>query len=264
MKFFAVRAETCGDAWIDAVKKIWFEGNMVDCEPSSSQKHERTKNATVVFEIKNPLKEPRVHRADYVGYGCVIMQKGKYREELLEGTLDERVYEGKEAYTYSDRIKKWKDGLVFSDDLGRMNMIKVKVFDKNDNFIKEVELAPVNQIENVIEILKKNPYSRRAQITTWRPYYDLGKNYADPPCFQRGWFRVEDGKLDTHIYFRSRDIKAWSTNAFGFTELQKYVAENINYPVGSYFDVSDSLHIYETDWDEFQRIIDVLKKRREL
>jgi thymidylate synthase len=61
--------------------------------------------------------------------------------------------------------------------------------------------------------------------------------------------------MNTH--WRSRDLyKAWFMNVYALTDLQRIVAErisqNINQPVkvGRYVDISDSLHIYGSYFDE--------------
>ena len=61
--------------------------------------------------------------------------------------------------------------------------------------------------------------------------------------------------MNTH--WRSRDLyKAWFMNVYALTDLQRIIAEgiskNINKPVniGRYVDISDSLHIYGSYFDE--------------
>ena len=63
--------------------------------------------------------------------------------------------------------------------------------------------------------------------------------------------------LNMNTHWRSRDLyKAWFMNVYAFTELQRIIAEGIsekiNRPVevGRYVDISDSLHIYGSYFDE--------------
>ena len=64
----------------------------------------------------------------------------------------------------------------------------------------------IDQIENAIELIKKNPNSRRIIVSGW--------NVADieemakagiPPCHTLFQFYVSDGKLSCHLYQRSCD-----------------------------------------------------------
>jgi thymidylate synthase len=51
-------------------------------------------------------------------------------------------------------------------------------------------------------------------------------------------------------------------NMLAMTELQKHVAEKVGLHVGRYVDYSDSLHIYDRDWEMVERFLTVLDKRR--
>jgi thymidylate synthase len=87
------------------------------------------------------------------------------------------------------------------------------------------------------------------------------------------WFRAyeindeEDSViLNLNSHWRSRDeYKAWFMNAYAITELQSRVAkslsEKIDRPVkvGSYMDVSDSLHIYGKYFEEAEPHINTMK-----
>jgi len=102
------------------------------------------------------------------------------------------------------------------------------------------------QMDGIDKEILRNPYTRRAQYITWNIDEDLGAEY--PPCHQRGWFRVIDGKLDFHTTWRSRDVfKAWGSNVFGFAHLHKKKAEQWGYPIGRYIEWIDSAHIYGRD-----------------
>lgn len=112
--------------------------------------------------------------------------------------------------------------------------------------IELVKFPAINQIELVIERLKKSQISRRIQAITWRPYSDPFRN--DPPCLQRLHFRVKNGKLNMNSHWRSRDLyKAWQSNVNAMIRIQKLVADKCGFEMGCYTDISDSLHIYGKD-----------------
>ncbi|MHA1743918.1 MAG: hypothetical protein ACTSV6_06680, partial [Candidatus Heimdallarchaeota archaeon] len=62
-------------------------------------------------------------------------------------------------------------------------------------------LGPGGQLTYVIKKLAEAPYTNRAQITTWRP--EVEPSLKGPPCFQRGWFKIEDGTLNFETDWRS-------------------------------------------------------------
>lgn len=153
----------------------------------------------------------------------------EYVDEVVKGIHDHLIE--KFEYTYHERLFSYKlpDGTI------------------------------VNQIEKIIEKLRKVPYTRRAQAITWQPWKDLELEH--PPCLQRIWFRIIDGKLVMHVHMRSNDaLKAAYMNMFAFTELQKYVAEKIGIDIGYYMHITDSYHVYERDWKWFHVFVDQIRK----
>ena len=62
----------------------------------------------------------------------------------------------------------------------------------------------VDQLAQVIEQLKTDPYSRRIIMTAWNPL-DLPQ-MALPPCHILAQFYVSNNTLSTHLYQRSADV----------------------------------------------------------
>src|SRR5690349_10818212 len=62
----------------------------------------------------------------------------------------------------------------------------------------------INQIDNVIAQIKKNPYSRRHIVTAWNPG-EVDK-MALPPCHAMFQFFVQEGELSCQLYQRSADL----------------------------------------------------------
>ena len=119
----------------------------------------------------------------------------QYRQEILDGILDFEVEKGNWAYTYHQRIEK--------------------------------------QIPFVIEELKRNPYSRRAVIVVRD--WEVDSKSTDPACLQHIQYFVRDDKLHCKLMFRSNDAcKATFMNAFALIMLQKKIADELGYEVGTY------------------------------
>ncbi len=101
-----------------------------------------------------------------------------------------------------------------------------------------------DQLENVINMLKKNPDTRQAAISI----YD-GKTihqYAhDTPCTYAVQFTIVQSKLYMSVYMRSNDLwYGFCNDQYQFASLQEMVAERLNLPVGTYYHHAHNLHLY--------------------
>ncbi len=159
----------------------------------------------------------------------------EYINEVVEGTRNHLIRKTKSyPYTYHDRLTNFPN-----PDGTRIDQIE--------------------RLINDLRIDKEN--TNRHQAITSIPLIDLESN--DPPCLQRVWCKLIDGRLVMHTTWRSRDgFGAWHMNALAMTELQKRIANEIGSPVGCYVEFNDSVHLYENKWEQVRRFISVVNKRR--
>lgn len=100
-----------------------------------------------------------------------------------------------------------------------------------------------NQLEFVIDKLKKNPYDRQAVIHIKDA---SNKPTKDTPCTCLLQFTNFNGKLNCHTYMRSNDI--WFGTPYDvvfFTILQQIVSIETGIPLGKYYHTIGDLHIYD-------------------
>ena len=222
-----VSAPNLPQAWEEAIVSLYNNGIRIKTQYDKPEDPPSI-DATAMIEILNPFAEPRIHRC----FPDSITGLEAYRQEVVDGIHDHWVCpeEGKWEYTYHERLRNYT----------------VPGLDK-----------PIDQIQYVIDALKECAYTRRAQAVTWKAWEDNGIH--DPSCLQRMWFRVIDGKLQLNVHMRSNDaFKASFMNIFGFTDLQRIVAEAIDVPVGKYIHIADSFHLYGSytaDIDGFFRTL---------
>lgn len=115
-----------------------------------------------------------------------------------------------------------------------------------------------DQLQNVIDLLRKDPMTRQAVISIWDPASDLTSETLDRPCNNWLHFLARDGVLNLNIATRSNDVMwGWSgINFFEWSVLLEVVASCTNLKVGSlYFNVS-SMHLYERHFDKARRILE--------
>lgn len=119
----------------------------------------------------------------------------------------------------------------------------------------------VDQIQNIINVLSKTPFSRRAVASTWN--VKLDSESENPPCIDLVQALVSQNKLSLTVYIRSNDMfLGWPENAFGILALQKLIVEEINKSNssekirnGPIVTISSSAHIYERNWEEAKKLL---------
>ena len=116
----------------------------------------------------------------------------------------------------------------------------------------------LNQIETVVSMLKKDPDSRRCVIQMWNAVKDLNSSSIDIPCNTNIYFKIREDELQMTVCNRSNDMSwgAYGANVVHMSVLQEYIAARLDLPMGKYYQISDSFHIYETEQWEKIRLID--------
>ena len=103
-----------------------------------------------------------------------------------------------------------------------------------------------DQIEMVVQLLKRDHTNRRVVIQMWDPAVDLGVATNDVPCNTTIYPRVVDGRLDLTVCCRSNDI-IWGmlgSNIVHFSILQEYMAGKIGVEVGILHQLANNCHAY--------------------
>jgi thymidylate synthase len=97
--------------------------------------------------------------------------------------------------------------------------------------------------------------TRRAVAITWTPEVD--QDEKNVPCLQLIMCTIRRGRLDMKVVFRSNDmLSALGANMYGLTELQKFIADKIGVPVGTYTHISLVPHVYyKRDASELSKML---------
>ena len=101
-----------------------------------------------------------------------------------------------------------------------------------------------DQLENVIETLKNFPETRQAAISIYDGK-EINKYKYDTPCTYAVQFTILHGKLDMSVLMRSNDLwYGFCNDQYQFSNLQLYVAYQLDIPVGIYYHYAHNLHLY--------------------
>lgn len=111
-----------------------------------------------------------------------------------------------------------------------------------------------NQIEKIIELLTKDPNSRRAILNINVPNEKVIETH-DEMCTICLNYQLRDGKLHSTCVMRSNDFNFGLRNdIFYFLYLQKYIADRLGVEYGSYTHIAFSMHMYSRDIEFAKKI----------
>lgn len=125
-----------------------------------------------------------------------------------------------------------------------------------------------NQIDKVIKQLQMDKDSRRATIKINAPrsivYGDIKDsiNTKDEWCTMYLQFFVRDGKLHMSSNMRSNDLFFGTPyDLVYFNSIARYIARALNIGLGEHVHFVGSIHIYDKDYNKFDRPENELPKR---
>jgi thymidylate synthase len=105
----------------------------------------------------------------------------------------------------------------------------------------------VDQLAEVIRILRHDPDSRRAVIQLYDPARDAA-GHSDVPCTLGFRFQLRQGRLHMSTTMRSQDVwVGFPYDLFFATVLHELMAGWVGAELGTYHHYVDSLHLYESD-----------------
>ena len=116
---------------------------------------------------------------------------------------------------------------------------KFALDEKSNTYRKE----NIDQITQAIELIKKNPNSRRIIVSAWN-VADINR-MALPPCHAFFQFYVVNGRLDCQLYQRSADVALGVPfNIASYALLLAMIAQECNLTPGIFVHTLGDAHIY--------------------
>jgi dihydrofolate reductase / thymidylate synthase len=112
----------------------------------------------------------------------------------------------------------------------------------------------IDQLKNVINLIKTDPTSRRIIMSAWNP--SETNNIALPPCHILCQWYVNNGTLDCQLYQRSGDMALGIPfNITSYSFLTFIIAKICNLQPGRFIHVIGDAHIYKNHYNGIQEQI---------
>lgn len=107
----------------------------------------------------------------------------------------------------------------------------------------------IDQIAKVVDMIRKNPDSRRLMVTAWNPAEV--DQMALPPCHSLFQFYVSEGRLSCQLYQRSADLfLGVPFNIASYALLTLMVAQVTGLQPGDFVHTLGDYHIYSNHFEQ--------------
>jgi thymidylate synthase/tetrahydromethanopterin S-methyltransferase subunit A len=291
---YLIREKKGADAYLRLLYAIWKYGIKTPFNEGEPDVKE-IRDAVVVIENENPediylpdwllkTKELGLTKESLENYYKAQLTTEPYTTQLFEGVS--RFERPKDySYMYTELIHAFprpqevdrtiKDlfenkGYGAAKEFVRLNTQKDK--ESTDALIAAVEakslpdkekleilveglIPKTDQIANVIDRIKRKSVDLDKEVILWDVRYH-SKLESGRPCLMKFSFSVRNERVDMHVFVRSHDIgQGWFYNFYGIVRLLGRVAKESGKRPGFIVVESQSAHIYQKDWQIFEKLI---------
>jgi thymidylate synthase len=242
------------DAWIKMVFNIYRYGRKNLMNANTDRWVKEINNMTVV--VHNPQDMDLSFNPFLVPLTKEKIEA--YKKEILSPLLPE----GK-AYTYGNKLRAYYypsseeiKNLVDSVDYKNFEFGQGPWVDENIQY--KNDCCEIDQIKDIMEVLKRDPYSKACVAITWHPAEELMRKHKSSPCLVLIQALVQEEKLNLTVFFRSHDmVQGWPENAYGCAAIQKEISKSIGTEPGLLTIISGSAQIYN---NYYRQVEEALKK----
>jgi thymidylate synthase len=214
-----IRDKNLVNVWLKVIDKILRYGSVRLTDYGNNQKELQYVTWVIENENIDSIKIPDwpVNVLDACGFSHQKIDE--YKNSLLNSELPAET-----SYTYGYRLRNYQQ--------------------------------KVDQVNELVRLLKESIVTRRAFATTFIPPEDLFK--TSPPCLTSIQVMADvNQKINMFVNFRSHDMfKAALSNATALLNLQKYISIQAGYHIGKLVITSVSAHIYEEEWDMAEKLVE--------
>jgi thymidylate synthase len=150
---------------------------------------------------------------------------------------------------YKQEMNQFCDRIVNDDQFAAKYGTLGNVYGAQWRAWKTSQGDTIDQLSNVIDLLKTHPDSRRMIVSAWNP--EDVPSMALPPCHTMFQFYVADGKLSCQLYQRSADIfLGVPFNIASYALLTCLIAKEVGLEPGDFVHTLGDAHIYSNHIDQ--------------
>ncbi|WP_062532896.1 thymidylate synthase [Jeotgalibaca dankookensis] len=152
---------------------------------------------------------------------------------------------------YQEQMAIFREKILTDDDFSKTYGELGNIYGSQWRNWKTSKGETIDQIKDVIEMIKKNPDSRRLIVSAWNP--EDVPNMALPPCHTLFQFYVAEGKLSCQLYQRSADVfLGVPFNIASYALLTHLIANETGLEVGDFVHTMGDAHLYLNHMDQIK------------
>ena len=150
---------------------------------------------------------------------------------------------------YQEELNMFCDRILKEDDFSAKYGELGNIYGSQWRSWKTSQGETIDQLQDVINMIKENPDSRRLIVSAWNPEDVPGM--ALPPCHTLFQFYVSDGKLSCQLYQRSADVfLGVPFNIASYALLTHLIAHETGLEVGDFVHTFGDAHLYLNHIDQ--------------
>jgi thymidylate synthase len=155
------------------------------------------------------------------------------------------------AKEYNEQMGLFKQRVLKEEDFAAKYGELGDVYGRQWRAWKTSQGETIDQIADVIDMIKKTPDSRRLIVSAWNP--EDVPSMALPPCHTMFQFYVADGRLSCQLYQRSCDIFLGGPfNIAGYALLTHLIANECGLEAGEFVHTIGDAHIYTNHMEQVE------------
>lgn len=152
---------------------------------------------------------------------------------------------------YKEQLTQFCDRILTDDEFADKYGELGNIYGSQWRNWKTTSGETIDQLKDVIEMIKTSPDSRRLLVSAWNP--EDVPNMALPPCHTLFQFYVAEGKLSCQLYQRSGDVfLGVPFNIASYALLTHLIAHETGLEVGEFVHTIGDAHLYSNHYEQMK------------